>query len=145
MIVEWAIKVSHFRSHNLKWISLHVSWGGLLYSRPNVSTLQSSVFIRGDLMLQRCFLHTQGMTPFAIIFIFMEKNSTFDIKIMDKFALQIFASSPDSVMQGYRNHGCSGCSCTRYLFYSQRYGCTTGALWVHIAQRDKNIINIFHK
>ena len=36
-----------------------------MYSRPNVSTLQSSVFIRGDLKLQRGFLYTQEVTSFA--------------------------------------------------------------------------------
>ena len=40
---------------------------------------------------------------------------------------------PDSVhitmgyFQGCQNHGCSGCSCTRFLLYSQFYACTTGA------------------
>ncbi len=36
-----------------------------MYSRPNVSTLQSSVFIRGDLKLQRDFLYTREVTSFA--------------------------------------------------------------------------------
>ena len=36
-----------------------------MYSRPNVSTLQSSVFIRGDLKLQRGFLYTQEVASFA--------------------------------------------------------------------------------
>ena len=36
-----------------------------LHSRPNVSTLQSSVFIRGDLKSQRGFLNTQEVTSFG--------------------------------------------------------------------------------
>ena len=52
MIVEWPIKVNHFRSYDLKWVSLHVSRGVLLHSRPKVSTLQSSVSLGAcDLML----------------------------------------------------------------------------------------------
>ena len=33
-----------------------------LHSRLKVITLQSSVFVRGDLMLQLCSLYTRGMT-----------------------------------------------------------------------------------
>jgi hypothetical protein len=36
-----------------------------VYSRHNVSTLLSSVFIRGNVMLQHSFLYTQGMTSSA--------------------------------------------------------------------------------
>ena len=35
-----------------------------LHSRLNVLTLQSSVFVRGDLMLQLCSLYPRGMTSF---------------------------------------------------------------------------------
>ena len=35
-----------------------------LHSRLNVLTLQSSVFVRGDMMLQLCSLYTRGMTSF---------------------------------------------------------------------------------
>jgi hypothetical protein len=46
-----------------KWIQSPVE----LYSRPNVSTLQSSVFIRGDLKTQLTMwvLYTHGMTSSA--------------------------------------------------------------------------------
>lgn len=45
----------------LKWMQSLVE----LHSRPNLSILQYSVFIGGDLVLQRCSLYTQAMTSFA--------------------------------------------------------------------------------
>ena len=46
------------------WIK-NLSIRGIVYCITNVSTLQSSVFIRGDLKSQRGFLYTQEVTFFA--------------------------------------------------------------------------------
>ncbi len=53
------------RQINLTWWHNHHKDPVELHSRPDVSTLQTSVFIRGDLKSQRGFLYTEEMTSFA--------------------------------------------------------------------------------
>ena len=66
------------------------------HSRPNVSTLQSSVFIRGDLKSRCGFLYTRVMTSFAnkveiLIYVIILNNETeFITEILEEMETWIF-------------------------------------------------------